>query len=209
MNYHQTARALDRPALPVWIASHAGGLPANADPVRSSEHVAGNLRRNDNGRRDQIHCGRNSGQEVEMKSERLKACLDTIRWGPATLAQSLDVRPRVVEDWLDDRTEVPASVASWLEALCFTHEAAHLLRPAVLDDGVMAGGGAVRRPEHIPVYSYGLLRRLTQGPVLLRTLYGTDEEAAVFFLVSRGLAERIEGDLAVTVQGAELGQILT
>lgn len=207
MNY-QTAGALDRPALKVRVASHAGVLPAEVDPVRSSEHVAGNLRRNDNGRRDQIHCGRNSCREVEMKSERLKACLDTIRWGPATLAQSLDVRPGVVEDWLDDRNEVPASVASWLEALCFTHEAAHLLRPAVLDDDVMAGG-AMRNPEHIPVYSYGLLRRLTRGPVLLRALYGTDDEAAVFFLVSRGLAERIKEDLVVTVHGAELGQILT
>lgn len=209
MNNHQTARALDRPALPVWVASHAGVLPANADPVQPSEHVAVNLRRNDNGRRDQIHCGSYSCQEIEMKSERLKACLDTVRWGPATLAQSLGVTPGVVKDWLDGRAEVPASVASWLEALCFTHEAAHLLRPAVLSDGVMAGGGAVRRPEHIPVYSYGLLRRLTQGPVLLRTLYGTDDEAAVFFLVSRGLAERVKEDLVVTVHGAEIGQILT
>lgn len=144
-----------------------------------------------------------------MKPERLKACLEIIRWGPATLAQSLDVTPGIVDGWIEGCTQVPAIVASWLEALCFTHEAAHLLRPAVLDDGVVTGGGAVRRPGHIPVYSYGLLRRLTQGPVLLRTLFGTDDEAAVFFLVSRGLAERAEEVLTVTVQGAELVQILT
>lgn len=144
-----------------------------------------------------------------MKPERLKVCLDTIRWGPATLAQGLDVRAGVVEDWLAGQTEIPAGVASWLEALCFTHEAADLMRPAVLDDGFMAGGIARRRPEHIPVYSYGLLRRLNQGPVPLRTLFGTDDEAAVFFLVSRGLAERIDDELTITMQGAELGQIVS
>lgn len=144
-----------------------------------------------------------------MKPERLKACLDTIKWGPATLAQILAVRPGVVEEWLGGRMQVPTGVASWLEALCFTHEAADLMRPAVLDDGFMAGGSAPRRPEHIPVYSYGLLRRLNQGPVPLRTLYGTDDEAAVFFLVSRGLAERVEEDLTITTQGAELGQIVS
>mgnify|MGYP000847373382 FL=1 len=144
-----------------------------------------------------------------MKPERLKACLDTIKWGPATLAQILEVRPGVVEEWLGGQTQVPTGVASWLEALCFTHEAADLMRPAVLDDGFMAGGSAPRRPEHIPVYSYGLLRRLNQGPVPLRTLYGTDDEAAVFFLVSRGLAERVEEDLTITTQGAELGQIVS
>lgn len=53
-----------------------------------------------------------------MKPERLKACLDTIRWGPATLAQILEVRPGIVEGWLGGRTDIPAGVASWLEALC-------------------------------------------------------------------------------------------
>jgi len=48
-----------------------------------------------------------------------------------------------------------------------------------------------------------------KDPVALRHLYGTDDEGAVFFLVSRGLAERRNNHLAITEKGRDLGQIAT
>lgn len=62
--------------------------------------------------------------------------------------------------------------------------------------------------EHVPVDAYHLLRRLSQGPVGLGTLHGRDDEAAVAFLLSRGLAEEPEaGYLAPTPAGLEIGEI--
>ena len=44
------------------------------------------------------------------------------------------------------------------------------------------GFGDGPRREFIPVYAYNLLRNLNTGPVLLRSLFGSDDEGAVFFL---------------------------
>ena len=141
-----------------------------------------------------------------MKPERLRTCLETIRWAPTTLAQCLEINTRLVEEWVDGTTAIPISVASWVEALCFTHEASDLMRPAVLE-GIRHSSRKTNRPEHIPAYSYGLLRRIHAGPVALRSLFGTDDEAAVFFLVSRGLAERDADQLVITPVGSALGEI--
>lgn len=141
-----------------------------------------------------------------MRPDRLRTCLETIRWAPATLAQCLEINTRLVEEWVDGTTLIPISVASWVEALCFTHEASDLMRPAVLK-GIRHNSGKTNRLEHIPAYSYGLLRRVHAGPVALRSLFGTDDEAAVFFLVSRGLAERDADQLVITPVGSALGEI--
>ncbi|CDP51103.1 hypothetical protein [Devosia sp. DBB001] len=42
---------------------------------------------------------------------------------------------------------------------------------------------------------------------MLRSLFGTDDEAAVFFLVSRGLAERDGDQLIITPVGKKMGEI--
>ena len=143
-----------------------------------------------------------------MKPKRLEECLETIRWSPPVLATSLHVDDSLVEQWLNGTTDIPTNVASWVEALCFTHEAAALMRPALAESSLEASIYE-KRPEHIPVYSYNLLRRLGQGPVALATLFGTDDEAAVFFLVSRGLAERTDDTLSSTTTGRRIGEILS
>jgi hypothetical protein len=134
-------------------------------------------------------------------------CLSIIRWKPQTLSDVLGIQPARIGNWLDGTGIIPTKVASWLEALCFTHEAAELLKPAMGEHGKVAAHTSTARPEHIPVYSYHLLRRLGEGPVSLTTLFGTDDEGAVFFLVTRQLAERIGQDLVITTLGKNVGEL--
>ncbi len=61
--------------------------------------------------------------------------------------------------------------------------------------------------EYIPVYVYHLLRRLAEGAVPLASLYGSEDEGAVEFLVSRQLAERRGSDLTITAAGCNIGLI--
>lgn len=141
-----------------------------------------------------------------MTPKRLQECLTIIRWGPATLSQALHDNTHQVDDWMAGTRDIPTSIASWLEALCFTHEASELMKPRL--NGDVGPALRVERPEHVPVYSYNLLRALARGPVSLSSLFGTDDEAAVFFLVSRGLAERIGGQLQTTEIGRRIGQVM-
>jgi hypothetical protein len=138
-----------------------------------------------------------------MTPERLTECLSTIRWNPNTLAEAVDVPAQAVDDWLSGQEDVPRKVAAWLEALCFVHEAADETRPAT------AGGGfdTEHRGDFIPVYAYNLLRNLHQAAVPLRSLFGTDDEGAVFFLVSRGLAIREGANLEITDAGRGVGKM--
>lgn len=143
-----------------------------------------------------------------MQTKRMMECLETIRWAPATFAQSLQVEPSRVNLWLGGREEIPTRVASWLEALCFTHEASELMRPSLASSDRPAEVEVPGyRREHVPAYSYGLLRQLSEAPVPLNRLYGTADEAAVFFLVSRGLAERDGAVVQITAEGHELGEV--
>ncbi len=142
-----------------------------------------------------------------MTPDRLRSCLIIIRWAPSTLAQCLKVNSKIVDSWLAGSALIPISVASWVEALCFTHEASDLMRPAIAGNARQSVSSGARS-EYIPTYSYGLLRRINQGPVALRSLFGTDDEAAVVFLVSRGLAERYDDLLKITSAGIELGTIV-
>ena len=141
-----------------------------------------------------------------MTPQRLKECLEIIRWPTSTLAAALRMDAGRVDQWLGGELEIPSNVASWIEALCFTHEASDLMRPALFE-GSQPGDGGHKVPEHIPVYSYNLLRTLGNGPVPLRSLFGTDDEGAVFFLVSRGLATREADTLVITAEGASIGTI--
>ena len=65
------------------------------------------------------------------------------------------------------------------------------------------------RREHIPVYAYHLLRRVAQNPVPVVTLFGREDDAALAFLLSRGLVTVGAGDdrVGITAAGEELGAI--
>lgn len=63
--------------------------------------------------------------------------------------------------------------------------------------------------EHIPVYAYHLLRRISQTPVDIATLFGQEDESAMVFLLSRELVKVSEDGklLWITNAGSELGEI--
>ena len=142
-----------------------------------------------------------------MPPPRLLECLAVIRWDGKILARAIDVPAATVRGWSRGSEPIPLTVASWLEALAFVHEAAEDGKPAT--GGAGFGTGLPEGHEHVPVYSYNLLRLLGRGPVALRRLFGSDDEGAVFFLVSRGLATR-EGDtLVITALGRSVGAVMT
>jgi len=138
-----------------------------------------------------------------MTPERLTACLRTIRWSTNALAEAVDVPGDFVNGWLAGRMPIPRAVAAWLEALSFVHESAEITRPPTSGEGFAPR----QRPEHVPVYAYSLLRELSGAPVPLRRLFGTDDEGAVFFLVSRDLATRSGSDLVITELGRAVGEV--
>jgi hypothetical protein len=139
-----------------------------------------------------------------MTSERLAEVLTLIRWTGPILAQAVDVRASLVDQWLSGTAPIPRKVAAWVEALCFVHEAAEASKPATAGPGYDEG---TIPHEHIPVYSYHLLRTLREGPVKSRQLFGTEDEAAVFFLLSRALATREGEELAITPKGRGIGEV--
>lgn len=138
-----------------------------------------------------------------MTPERLAECLHLVRWEKDTLAEAIDVPSEAVTAWLVGTETVPRKVGAWIEALCFVHEAAEASKPSTAGEGF--GIGPSR--EFIPVYSYNLLRNLNNAPVLLRSLFGSDDEGAVFFLVSRGLAVRDSFTLSITDAGRAVGSM--
>lgn len=139
-----------------------------------------------------------------MTPARLSEALALVRWSGTVLAQAVDVRASVVDEWLSGAVPIPRKVAAWVEALCFVHEAAEASKPATMGEGYDEGTIA---PEHIPLYSYHLLRTLREGPVPFRRLFGTDDEAAVFFLLSRALATREGEALVITLKGRAIGEV--
>jgi len=138
-----------------------------------------------------------------MTPERLTECLRVVRWSKDVVAESLDVPSDLVTGWLAGTEMIPRKVAAWIEALCFVHEAAEVTKPSTAGEGYGEGP----RREYIPVYAYNLLRNLNQAPVLLRSLFGSDDEGAVFFLVSRGLALRDGAYLMITDGGRQVGSM--
>jgi hypothetical protein len=140
---------------------------------------------------------------LKMTPERLSECLRIIRWPKDVLAEAIDAPSTVVSAWLAGGETVPRKVAAWIEALCFVHEAAEETMPATAGEGF--GEGA--RREFIPVYAYNLLRNLSHAAVPLQSLFGSDDEGAVFFLVSRGLASRERDQLMITEAGRVVGSM--
>jgi hypothetical protein len=138
-----------------------------------------------------------------LQADRLSECLETIRWTPEILAEAVDVPSNVPLEWLSGREQIPRKVAAWLEALCFVHESAEESKPATSGEGY----DQTHRHEFVPVYAYSLLRSLHRGPVRLHDLFGTDDEGAVYFLVSRGLALRDKEYLSITEAGAAIGSM--
>lgn len=138
-----------------------------------------------------------------MTAERLTECLRLIRWQKDVLAEAVDVPSQTVTAWLAGTEQVPRKVSAWIEALCFVHEAAEETKPVTSGEGFGAGP----RQEFIPVYAYNLLRNLSLGPVLLKALFGSDDEGAVFFLVSRGLATRDGAQLMISDAGRAVGSM--
>jgi hypothetical protein len=139
----------------------------------------------------------------DMTPDRLAECLRLVRWQKDTLAEAIDVPSEAVTAWMAGTEDVPRKVAAWIEALCFVHEAAEESKPSTAGEGF--GTGPNR--EFIPVYSYNLLRSLNAAPMLLRSLFGSDDEGAVFFLVSRGLATRDADTLRITDAGRAVGSM--
>lgn len=138
-----------------------------------------------------------------MSPDRLAECLRLVRWHKDILAEAIDVPSDVVTAWMAGTASVPGRVGAWIEALCFVHEAAEESKPSTAGEGF--GVGPSR--EFIPVYSYNLLRSLNHGPVALKSLFGSDDEGAVFFLVSRGLAVRDDQKLLITDAGRTVGSM--
>lgn len=138
-----------------------------------------------------------------MTPDRLAECLRLVRWPKDTLAETIDVPSETVTAWLTGDEVVPRKVGAWIEALCFVHEAAEESKPSTAGEGFGEGPGR----EFIPVYSYNLLRNLSAAPVALKSLFGSDDEGAVFFLVSRGLAVRNATELRITEEGRAVGSM--
>jgi hypothetical protein len=84
---------------------------------------------------------------------------------------------------------------------------AKLLMKAAIRLRVIETAGS--KLEHIPVYAYHLLRRISHAPVEVSTLFGKEDEAAVAFLLSRELVTRSADGrfLRITTAGEELGEI--
>ena len=138
-----------------------------------------------------------------MTPERLSECLRVVRWQADTLAETLDVPSDVAAGWVAGTDAIPRKVGAWMEALCFVHESAEATKPPTSGEGYSDGA----RREFIPVYAYNLLRSLNQSPIPLKALFGSDDEGAVFFLVSRGLAVREGEQLMITDAGTSVGSM--
>jgi hypothetical protein len=84
---------------------------------------------------------------------------------------------------------------------------ASLLMKAAIRLRIIQTTGA--KLEHIPVYAYHLLRRISHRPVEITTLFGREDAAAVDFLLSRDLVTKSEDGryLKITSAGEELGEI--
>jgi hypothetical protein len=86
-------------------------------------------------------------------------------------------------------------------------EVARLLMKAAIRLRVIRDTGI--KLEHIPVYAYHLLRRISQGPVEVATLFGREDQGVMEYLLSRELVTKSEDGrlLCITPAGEELGEI--
>lgn len=52
-----------------------------------------------------------------MTPARIRECLDALRWSTNDLADRAGVNPVSARRWVAGKTEIPASIATWLEKL--------------------------------------------------------------------------------------------
>ncbi len=116
---------------------------------------------------------------------------------------------------MDQRGSVPIKkplsaqlmeAAARVDELPHDHLARLLMKAATRLRVIQTSGSKL---EHIPVYAYHLLRRISHRPVEISTLFASADEAAVAFLLSRDLVTRSDDGryLRITSAGEELGEI--
>ncbi|WP_456013978.1 helix-turn-helix domain-containing protein [Methylorubrum populi] len=59
-----------------------------------------------------------------MTSDRLREALALLRWSQRGLAEALECDDRLVRRWASGDSDIPISVAAWLETLAQAHAAA-------------------------------------------------------------------------------------
>jgi hypothetical protein len=114
------------------------------------------------------------------------------------------------------RIEMPKSKKPLSDVLMDAALRIHEMPPELLAQLLMKAAIRLRviqqtgiRLEHIPVYAYHLLRRISHDPVAASTIHGKQDVGAVEFLVSRELI-RLSDDgqsYSITAAGEELGEI--
>lgn len=52
-----------------------------------------------------------------LSPDRLRSCLQALRWRPHTLAEALSCDERMVRNWSSGRMAIPEPVAAWLDTL--------------------------------------------------------------------------------------------
>ena len=96
--------------------------------------------------------------------------------------------------------------AARVDELPHDHLARLLMKAAIRLRVIQTSGSKL---EHIPVYAYHLLRRVSHDPAEISTLFAAADEAAMAFLLSRDLVRRSDDGLylMITSAGEELGEI--
>ncbi|MCP1243866.1 helix-turn-helix domain-containing protein [Acetobacter lambici] len=56
-----------------------------------------------------------------MTPERLKECLELIGWSQHELAKRVEADKQLVSEWVLGTSDIPASIAAWLETLGQIH----------------------------------------------------------------------------------------
>jgi len=106
----------------------------------------------------------------------------------------------------------PHGVEQEAGAIVRVQAAVDAIDRAIADEFALAADEARDAPpqgalEHIPVHAYHLLRRLAADTLSLTRLGGVEEAGAVQFLLSRGLAEQLDGSIKATAAGRAIGEV--
>lgn len=57
-----------------------------------------------------------------MSPDRIRECLDTLRWNTHDLAARAGVSPVSARRWIAGKSVIPANIAAWLESLAVQAE---------------------------------------------------------------------------------------
>jgi uncharacterized protein YlzI (FlbEa/FlbD family) len=58
-----------------------------------------------------------------MTPERLRECLDTLRWWAPEMAEAMGANPRTTARWISGKNPIPDNVGEWIEKLVAYEEA--------------------------------------------------------------------------------------